>query len=368
MADGPIPQGMAGAAANPDTDPETLRQIAYHYPELRATVAENPAAYPGLLEWLGALGEPAVTDALSRRIAGPTAPEATAVMPPVTTPQATTAPIFAPTSSWPEAASGEPNRPQPGTGPTPETTQTWTAQNAAVPGWGASASGGAAGTSGNFGAYGTAPDGGQPGQKNSKRLTITLVILAIVALALTGLVIAIFSGAFSSKPDASASSGPTSAAPISTAQSASPSESPASRSPSPSVSATTAKFPAPSDAQKVGGFTAPSGNISCDLSGDTVSCEIAEQNYAAGGYQDCGDQAVTIVGTADGAALGCGASVSGGGTLAYGASAVSGNVACQSTQDGVSCWNVMTGKGFALARGGWQTGDSGRIGPESYTW
>lgn len=57
----------AAHAADPATAPAVLARIAQEAPELRAHLAANPAAYPALLDWLGGLGDPAVTAALRRR-------------------------------------------------------------------------------------------------------------------------------------------------------------------------------------------------------------------------------------------------------------------------------------------------------------
>lgn len=58
-------------AADPRTPGETLARIAYERPDLRATVAGNPAAYPELLTWLGAFGDPHVDAAIAARRAAP---------------------------------------------------------------------------------------------------------------------------------------------------------------------------------------------------------------------------------------------------------------------------------------------------------
>ena len=55
------------AAADPATDAEALRQLAYRYPETRAAVAAHPRAYRGLLDWLHQFGDPAVNAALEAR-------------------------------------------------------------------------------------------------------------------------------------------------------------------------------------------------------------------------------------------------------------------------------------------------------------
>jgi len=57
----------ARQAADPATDPSVLARIAAEAPELRASLATNPATYPALLTWLADLHEPAVDAALATR-------------------------------------------------------------------------------------------------------------------------------------------------------------------------------------------------------------------------------------------------------------------------------------------------------------
>jgi len=54
-------------AWDPRTAPEVLAGIAQARPELRVFVAMNPSAYPGLVQWLARLGDPAVDAALAAR-------------------------------------------------------------------------------------------------------------------------------------------------------------------------------------------------------------------------------------------------------------------------------------------------------------
>jgi hypothetical protein len=54
-------------AADPATPRQTLADIAALRQDLRPVVALNPAAYPGLLDWLASLGEPGVDNALRQR-------------------------------------------------------------------------------------------------------------------------------------------------------------------------------------------------------------------------------------------------------------------------------------------------------------
>lgn len=56
-------------ASDPATSLELLAELAYQHPELRATIASNPATYPGLLEWLAQIGDPRIDAALAKRSA-----------------------------------------------------------------------------------------------------------------------------------------------------------------------------------------------------------------------------------------------------------------------------------------------------------
>ena len=67
-------------AADPRTPGETLARIAYERPDLRATIAANPAAYPELLTWLGAFGDPQVNAAIAARTSAPVAGAAAALV------------------------------------------------------------------------------------------------------------------------------------------------------------------------------------------------------------------------------------------------------------------------------------------------
>lgn len=74
---------LAQIAANPATDLEVLRTLAYEYPHLRPVIALNPSAYPGLLAWLGDLGDEAVNAALRQREqSGPVYPQAAGMQAP----------------------------------------------------------------------------------------------------------------------------------------------------------------------------------------------------------------------------------------------------------------------------------------------
>ncbi|NNU28413.1 hypothetical protein [Isoptericola sediminis] len=67
VADAPAGSWTAEQAMDPHTPLEQLAQIVQEAPHLRPHVAANPATYPALLDWLGALGDPAVDAALRSR-------------------------------------------------------------------------------------------------------------------------------------------------------------------------------------------------------------------------------------------------------------------------------------------------------------
>lgn len=65
-------------ASDPATTALELQQLAADHPEVRPAIAKHPAAYPALLDWLGALGDSAVNAALVERRAADAAPPAPA--------------------------------------------------------------------------------------------------------------------------------------------------------------------------------------------------------------------------------------------------------------------------------------------------
>ena len=400
----------AAAAQDPSTDAEALRQLAYRYPELRAAVAAHPHAYRGLLDWLHQFNDPQVNAALEARedydgyidsngylvmhgdvsgaVAGSsirtsesgmyvlgqggvnsysqverTTPYSAVVGSNAPVPQvgareqvvaqvqrqsimggntaqdneATVSYLSAAGGSYPGASGGE--RPQ----STPQ----------AYSGAGASYRVQAATPESE-----SAPEQAKSTRRGFPVMTVVLVVLGIVAAVLLGFVIYVSTRGYE---------GPSGGA-------ASPSQVPsAPASPTPSASATTeepVRYPAPAGAVTVDSFASPSGNITCSFTADGVSCGVKESDWAEDGYTSCtGTKVGVLTATKDKAEQSCESNVPvGGNALAYGASAMKGDFACHSTQDGVSCWNTRTGQSFALARGGWMTGATGEISPEKFSW
>ena len=118
----------------------------------------------------------------------------------------------------------------------------------------------------------------------------------------------------------------------------------------PSASATPAlKAPAPPEAQELSGFDAPSGNISCTLNDNTLTCVINE--HAKVDSCDSSKPLTVTIGADGNASKSCGSPFTTKGvSLSYGSSAKHSTFACKSTDKGMQCWSQVTGKGFILSR------------------
>ncbi|MDO4900146.1 hypothetical protein [Actinomyces sp.] len=129
----------------------------------------------------------------------------------------------------------------------------------------------------------------------------------------------------------------------------------ANPSPTPTPSASLRlTAPAPDDAIEMSAFTTPSGNISCVLGDESVSCTIAEHDFVPtdSSCNNSNAQAFTASVGTDGEATGsCSVSFSAtGASLSYGASAKNHAFACTSTESGIDCWSQVSGNGFRLSR------------------
>ena len=115
--------------------------------------------------------------------------------------------------------------------------------------------------------------------------------------------------------------------------------------------------PAPEGAQEMNALRSPTGNISCTLEEDSVSCSLEDSDYSGAGLEDCGDDPFTISVAGEEAGRACGDSVlsDSAETLEYESSAVRGDMACTSRSDGMTCWNTMTGHGFMVNRASYET-------------
>ena len=114
--------------------------------------------------------------------------------------------------------------------------------------------------------------------------------------------------------------------------------------------------PAPEGAKELTQLRSPTGNISCILEKDSVSCSVIDRRYEEAGLEDCDNGPFSIT-VADGEARrACGSSyLTDAAALEYDDSATYGNMACTSRFNGMTCWNTLTGKGFFVNRVKYET-------------
>lgn len=366
------------AVADPNTSADDLRLIAAVRPDLHTAIAAHPNAYAGLLDWIESLGNPEVVAAVAQRRAF----DAGAV--PASAP--TAQPTDASTQTFVDAIEQPDTQVQePAQDVTLEPTQVeeepeTTVDQVTMPSQGQMPVGympaGAISQQGyqqpmNY--QGQYPVQGVPMQpaKNStnKSLVIILAVLVVIVIVLAIGVAGAFAGWF----DSGSSSDTSADSMTQSAQTHSQTQTPEQpQSAKPEVKE---KYPAPSSAEVADTFSAPSGNIICTLGGDMVSCQINETHWTgAAGYEVCGDNRGALF-TVDSkntnyACANIAPPMNGKyiSSLAYGSYVKNGNVACISTQDGISCWNTISGKSFAIAREGWMFDTKGEILPSQFIW
>mgnify|MGYP000897235146 CR=1 FL=1 len=361
---------LVAAASDPNTDLTKLHELANNYPGLRPYIATNPRTYPALLEWLGTLGDPAVDAALARRY-GPAQPLTTA-------PADGSTQILAPGQIGAHSPQSSPQRqslaetqrqqPVPEYAQQTQTIQQTQYQQPARPEYAQQtqtvqqtqyqqpvqpeyAPAVQSAPEGVFGVGELAEEEAGP------RPTLWLWILGAVAIVAVVAVVVWFVLSNHGGGDDSATEDPAPTA----AQSEVPKTDNPSKKPSPSASPTpsptpTQKItaPAPANAVEMSAFTAPSGNITCTLGDDSVTCTIKEHNFTPtdASCRNSASSPVTWTVKKDGSATSsCGGSFSSSGAqLQYGSAAKNNSFACTSSEDGIECWSQVTGQGFKMSR------------------
>lgn len=376
------PRTTAEEAADPATSPQRLLELAQHHPELQVPLVLNPATPQVARDWILATSPEARQALEQAEGAEPSAdPDATRRHPIVTdSPAFESGPE---TSAWGDLASTTGSAPS---AADPEATAAWTPVPQEPQAQAPSAAPGPAGTvriapSSGVVPLPSTPDRDAPGPapaaaptnpapaygaptaalpaapapqaddgegRRDRRMWFACggcLLLVLVLLVVGGLVgRAWLSGDEEGyERDSSTTAAEESAEGDSPAEeSASPTEDPVS--------------PAPEDALEMSAVQSPTGNIRCELDGDTVACSLEETRYDED-VEDCGDSQFTIRATGEEVALDCEGTVGAEGaeTLEYGQTAVDGNVACTSRDDGMTCWDVRSGHGFMVSRGTYET-------------
>ena len=128
-----------------------------------------------------------------------------------------------------------------------------------------------------------------------------------------------------------------------------------------SESTTTSDGTSPADitVSKLTGFTSPTGNIGCIIDRRTVRCDIRERDWKpppapAGCQLDYGQGISLSAGEAPDFVCAGDTTADAGQPLPYGQSIAAGLLRCESEESGMSCRDVETGRGFSLAKGGYE--------------
>jgi hypothetical protein len=111
------------------------------------------------------------------------------------------------------------------------------------------------------------------------------------------------------------------------------------------------------DAEELGGFVAPSGNVACMFDATFVRCDIIDRDWAVPPRPaDCPDftdygQGITLSAGGRAQFVCAGDTVFGpDAVLAYDDSITAGSLRCDSAVAGITCRDVATGSGFFLSR------------------
>ena len=402
---------LAARAASPATSQADLYQLVSNYPQLRPVVAANPNAYPQLLEWLANLNDPQINAGLARsplplarqllakhnpqflaQLEGQKEQAAsaasTASAQDVAPTQVAAGPLVndhAPTRRSVLSSNQETSAPsvadsvfamndkeQPAPGGVEGPAQNIVAANPSVipldQPLGAQvpdpATTGSATMVMSTPVYAPDPTYAEPTydyatanespeqEADSSAKKGGLPLFGWISLAV--LILAVAVGAYmlgrDTSPPPTNDAGPITPTVVQT-ETAAPVE---TETPTPSATPTaTVKAPAPDGAREITSFTSPSGNITCTLGDDQVSCTIKEYSFNANG-PSCSNNSTPFtatVTTQSSAGGSCQTAFKASGTtLAYNSSAKHGVFACTSTEEGVPCWNTLNGQGFTVNR------------------
>lgn len=327
-------------ASSPQTRPARLQELANNYPRLRPLIAMNPATYPALVQWLGTLDDPSVNVALAQRDAlnqvGSSGPQRVSVM----------GRDYAENPRQTTPADTSPGASKVATAATPTEVAADAPEVTAQPGVAAA----------------------------TRTSNMPLVALAV---ALVALVVLAFVAYRLLTPSPTPAAEETGVAEITSSEEQSPSEEEVSATEdsesdeAAEVAPEVPRFPAPSSALALNLLVSPSGNIACSLDEEVVTCTINSYGFVSEEMQTCGAGPLTISADREKSAVDCAAPTvqsAGATTLAYEQFAANGNTACRSTENGVACWNTMTGVGFGIARSGYQISLDGPIDPQKFPW
>lgn len=117
--------------------------------------------------------------------------------------------------------------------------------------------------------------------------------------------------------------------------------------------------PADLNVTKLTGFTSPTGNIGCFIDRRSVRCDIRERDWEpppapADCELDYGQGISLSAGAAPAFVCAGDTTADAGEPLPYGSSIAAGLLRCESEESGMVCRDEETGRGFILAKGGYE--------------
>lgn len=132
-------------------------------------------------------------------------------------------------------------------------------------------------------------------------------------------------------------------------------------------------FPSPPGAVSASWFVDGSYNIACELASRSATCTVYEHDFTPDG-PGCGSGPATIVMDEDGIHWDCtltpiertddGQAP----ILTPSTSAATGTGACLATYGAMTCWNTLNGDSFAISQFGWLEGTDGVIPENTFPW
>lgn len=298
----PIPEQLIFQALNPQTDQQTLFQLASNYPQLYYHIAANPNTYPELLEWLSRRNDPVLEQIIALRSQHLYGAEALSRVQQIANRN------YTPPSFLPE---GESNH-------SPNESQNVTQEDSPGRNWG----------------------------------VIVLSLLTVLAVIVIGIVVY---GVVTSKYQGNSDNADTVTTAEQSATASIATSVPESTAGEQSESSRTA-FPAPSGSLTAEQITLPSQNIGCTLQAETVTCSINNRTWSENGYPDCpANTSATVSSNGQETKLDCSnpAPITGGVVIEYGQSVQNDQVACTISTNGAKCWNINTGHGFTIRSQDW---------------
>ncbi len=374
-------------ASNPATSAAELQRLAAEGGSVQLAVAQNPSAYPGLLQWIVDWGEPEAQDVAQQRLADATVlssrgarPDQTDTLPsPPEQVDSSFAAADETVLAGPSGPSSFSSSPVPAGLPPPGST----APQPASPPAGPSAAP-AFGAPSNvqpplFTPQTPAPAPALAEKKQNNYLVYVIVGLAVVAVAAVVAVFWIFSGGKGEEQtagdpvliqDGPAEEAESEEATVVELESRDTLDTSADEEEEMvrNREEDTVRYPPPPGAYQLPEFASPTGNIVCEMYDGRTACTIDEKQWTEPG---CSRGPVTAVLEGDDVLWECGRrpiASRGVPKLDYGEVSESETDACISTENGISCWNLRTGRSFAMARQDRTEGADGMILESQFPW